>query len=382
MISKSHLHTKMSLAEDFHQALHNRHRRARELKDKGRRIMGWMCSYVPEELIHAAGFVPVRIIGGTEDTSTADAHLYINMCSLVRSALEEAMRGKYSYLDGLVTLNTCDNIRRLYDVWTHYVPQPFSRILSLPRKATPEAVKFFRSQLQELKVGLESLSGKKIHEEDLQKSIKLFNKMRRLQKEIVESGRDGCGVLSGSDIFAVNLAAGFLPKEEYVIMLEDLSRRLKAAKEVQPNTKIRLLVTGSELDNPDLFSLIESCGANVVVDDLCTAGKTFWNLVEEDTSDGLEALARAYLLRPPCPRMKMPDERREHLRNLIKEFSVQGVVHQTIKFCKLYEEDYITIREEMKALGVPMLSLSREYVISGTGQFKTRLEAFIESLQD
>lgn len=370
------------MAEEFRRALDNRHQHARELKDKGQRIMGWMCSYVPEELIHAAGFVPVRVIGGTEDTSTADAHLYINMCSLVRSALEEAMRGKYSYLDGLVTLNTCDNIRRLYDVWTHYVPQPFSRILSLPRKATPEAVKFFRSQLQELKGSLEGLSNKKIHEEDLQKSIKLFNKMRRLQKEIVESGRDGCGVLSGSDIFAVNLAAGFLPKEEYVIMLEDLSRRLKAAKGLQPNTKIRLLVTGSELDNPDLFSLIESCGASVVVEDLCTAGKTFWNLIEEDSPDSLEALARAYLLRPPCPRMRMAEERMRHLRALIKDFSVQGVVHESIKFCKLYEEDCISVREELKRIGVPFLSLSREYALCGTGQYKTRLEAFVESLSE
>lgn len=371
----------MSMVEEFRKAIDNRHTKARELKEKGQRLMGWMCSYVPEELIHAAGFVPVRIIGGTEYTSTADAYLYINMCSLVRSALEEAMRGKYSYLDGLVTLNTCDNIRRLYDVWVHYIPPLFSQILSLPRKATPEAVKFFHSQLQELKGSLEGLSGKKIHEEDLQKSIKLYNRARKLQREIVESSRDGCGVLSGTDIFVVNLAAGFLPKEEYLTMLEDLSCRLKSAKGVQSDTKIRLLVTGSELDNPDLFALIESCGGDVVIDDLCTGSKTFWNLVEEDCPDSLEALVRAYLLRPSCPRMSMPNERREHLRSLIKEFSVQGVVHQSIKFCKLYEEDCITIREEMKTLGVPMLSLSREYVMSGSGQFKTRLEAFLESLQ-
>lgn len=370
----------MSMVEEFRKAIANRHAKARELKGKGQRIMGWMCSYVPEELIHAAGFVPVRIIGGTEDTSTADAYLYINMCSLVRSSLEEALKGKYSYLDGLIALNTCDNIRRLYDVWTHYVPPPFFHILSLPRKATPQAVKFFRNQLLELKSSLEELSGKKIADEELERSIKLFNRVRRLQRELVEGSRNGYGVLSGGDIFTINLAAGFLPKEEYLLMLSNLSQKLKLYAN-HPHDGVKLLLMGSEMDNPDLFSLIESCGGDVVIDDLCTGSKTFWNPVEEDSPDSLEALARAYLLRPPCPRMSMPDERMEHLRSLIKDFSIQGVVHQSIKFCKLYEEDCITVGEEMKALGVPMLSLSREYVMSGSGQFKTRLEAFIESLQ-
>lgn len=376
------------MLEEFQKAFDNRHQKARELKEKGRRIMGWMCSYVPVELIHAAGFTPLRVIGGKEDTSHADAYLYINMCSLVRSVLEEAMQDKYSYLDGLITLNTCDNIRRLYDVWTHYLPPPFFRILSLPRKDTPEAVNFFRNQLHNLKSNLEEFSQNKINEEDLQRSIRLFNSIRKLQREIAETARGGKEILSGRDIFTVNLASGFLPAEEYLAMLQDMEQRLsptatrrgeKNSGAASQESGIRLLVLGSELDNADLLSLIESCGARVVAEDLCTGSKTFWNPVDEDSPDSLEALAKAYLLRPPCPRMRMGQRRLEHLRRLIKDFSVQGVIHESIKFCKLYEEDYITIREEMKRAGVPLLSLSREYVLSGTGQYKTRLEAFIES---
>lgn len=364
---------------NFREAVENRHEYARELKNKGSRIIGWMCSYVPEELIHAAGFVPIRVIGGKENTSMADAHLYINMCSLVRSALEEGMRGKYSYLEGFIALNTCDNIRRLYDVWTHYLPPPFFYILSMPHKVSPEAITFFRSQLEDLKAKLEELRGDKITKEDLEKSIKLYNRARKLQKELSDTTRNGAGSLKGSEIFTVNLASGFLAKEKYVATLENLLQKVKSRKPLQNDDRTRLLVLGSELDNPDLFQLIESCGGNVVAEDLCTGSKTFWNLVEE-TCDPLEALAKAYLLRPPCPRMRMSEERLEHLKGIIKEFAVQGVVHESIKFCKLYEEDCITISIEMKSLGVPFLSLSREYTLSSQGQFKTRLEAFIESL--
>lgn len=367
------------MIEEFRRAIDNRHERARALKDQGKRIMGWMCSYVPEELLHACGFVTVRAVGGKEDTSTADAHLYINMCSLVRSTLEEAMRGKYSYLDGLVTLNTCDNIRRLYDVWVRYSPPPFYHILSLPRKVTPASVDFFRSQLEELKTRLEELSGKKTGEAELQHAIRLFNRAREMQRGIASLRSQN--ILSGSDIFTVNLAAGFLPKEEYLSMLEDLANNLKDAREGAEDRGVRLMVMGSEIDDPDLISLIESCGANVVVEDLCTGSKNFWNPVEEGTPDSLEALAKAYLARPPCPRMRMAGERREHLRKLIKDYSVQGVVHQSIKFCKLYEEDCIFIREELKQTGLPLLALSREYTLGGTGQYKTRLEAFIEALE-
>src|SRR4030042_5096492 len=151
-------------------------------KSQGRKVFGWLCTYVPEELLHAAGILPVRITGYAQETELDDgsAYLYINNCSFSRSCLQVRLQGEYDYLDGIVAGSTCDGARRLFDLWHHYLDTPFHHILTVPRKYTERAHKLYYEQVTQFKKHLEQFMGVKISGEALLKSTNLYNESRAL----------------------------------------------------------------------------------------------------------------------------------------------------------------------------------------------------------
>lgn len=400
------------MIEAFREAFANRYRLAREERERGRPVIGWVCSYVPEEIFYAAGALPLRILGGREETPQADAYLYSNNCSFARSCLEEGLKGNYDFLDGYVSCNTCDHIRRLYDVWVDYVHTPFSCILGLPHKFTPAAVAFFRDELRRLVAGLEEALGRKISEEDLRQAIQCYNRTRELLRQLYELRKADPPPISGSEVLEVILAGMVLPRERYNRMLEELLARLPIDGGLQsaecgaggsrsavghdpaapahptressspPAGRPRLLVVGSVLDNPEYLRIIEGLGSSVVVDDLCNGTRYFWDRVEEEGGDPLERLARRYLGRVPCARMRPAAGRLAHIQQLTRDFRVDGIVYEVIKFCDLYGADFPIFREGLKETGLPILALDREYAMAGAGQMKTRVQAFLERIAD
>lgn len=364
----------------FREAFERRHERAKQENAQGRRIVGWVCTYVPEELLHAASLLPARVVGAGRETPQADAHLYTNLCTFARSALEEGFGGHYDYLDGLVTCNTCDSIRRLYDAWSIYLPTPFTHLLSLPHKFTESAVLYFRQQLAGLKGAMEEQFGVEISEEALRRSIALYNRTRSLLRQIYDLRRADAPPLTGAEALEVVLAGMVLPKEEYNAMLEELLRELSARPPAHHDSKARLLVTGSELDSREYLELIEGVGGLVVSDDLCTGSRYFWDPVDEE-GDPLTALAHRYLLRAPCARMRPSTRRIEHLKALAERYRAEGIILEGLKFCDLYGGDYLLVKRGLEGTGLPLLRLEREYVRGGgAGQVKTRVQAFLEQL--
>ncbi|MBI4288253.1 MAG: 2-hydroxyacyl-CoA dehydratase [Chloroflexi bacterium] len=362
----------------FREAVDNRYETIKRRKGS-QRVVGWMCSYMPEEVIHAAGLYPVRVLGGESAPSHADAYLHINMCSLVRSCLEEAFQGNYQFLDGFVTLNTCDNIRRLYDVWAYYIKTPFTHILSLPHKVNDDAIEYFRTELVRLQQHIEQHFGVAVSHEALRKSIATFNQTRRLLEALDEKRRATPPVITGADFLTAVLAGMVLPKEEFNPMLKDLLAELESRPSPASNGKARLLVVGSEMDDPKLMELIEDNGAVIVADDLCTSSKYYWDQVDP-AGDPLAALARRYLSRPPCPRMRPSDQRLAHLKELVQTRKVDGVIIEIMKFCKLHDEGSLAVREALTKWGVPHLTISREYNLTGAGATATRVQAFLEQI--
>lgn len=139
---------------------------------------------------------------------------------------------------------------------------------------------------------------------------------------------------------------------------------------------------GSELDDPRYLRLIEEAGAVVVADDLCMGSRYFTGLVDGASSDPFEALARRYLTRPPCPKLMYPSaERIAHLQRMARQYRVEGVIYQSIKFCDNHAGVYTILRRGFEEMGLPVLQLEREYALSGAGQLKTRVQAFVESVR-
>lgn len=370
------------ITKEFVERYHNRYQILHDIKTRGRRIIGWVCTYVPEEIVHAAGMHPFRIVGRESDTPMANAYLYSNNCSFARSCLEEGLKGNLAFMDGFVTTNSCDHIRRLYDVWARYIDTPYKKILSQPCVTTQTCINYFKEELIEFKKELENHFQVEISESSLRASIKLFNHMRSLLKRIYNLRKLDPPPLSGEEVCQVVMAGMVLPKEEYISLLEALLQGLESRQySLSNNGRPRLMVIGSELDNPAYLKLIEDSGGLVVADDLCCGGRYFWDLVAED-KDSLEALAIRYLTKLPCARMHPASSRVQQLKALAQEFHIEGVIYQSIKFCDLHAGIFPVIKMGFDELGIPVLKLEREYLLAGAGQTKTRIQAFIEVLKE
>ncbi|NHI94314.1 MAG: 2-hydroxyacyl-CoA dehydratase [Candidatus Lokiarchaeota archaeon] len=349
---------------------------------KDKKTIGFFCSYIPEEIIHAAGILPIRINArGHHETDVGDGFLSRLNCTFCRTSLDKALKGEYDFLDGLVSLNSCDHVRRTYDNWVHEKSPQFVHFLSVPHHATPEAIDWYRGEISLFKNKLQEHFKVQIPENKIKNSIKVFNETRKLLKALYEKRKEAELKITGKEAFAITISSTALPRETFNQMLSKFLENYDSRPSLE--SKSRLLVVGSLIDDYEYIQLIEDMGAYVVTDAQCFGSKYFWNLVDEN-KETLQALSERYLTKPACPRM-IGDSvdhstRLAYLKNMIKDFYVDGVVFESLKFCDLHSgENYMFIKE-LKDLGVPVLVLDREYTISGVGQMKTRVQAFLEVL--
>lgn len=369
------------MIEEFRKVFEQRFQLAKEATASGEKVFGWLCTYVPVEILEAGGLYPMRIMGGAEDTTLADAHLYSNNCSFARNCLELALRKEYDFLEGVVAAFTCDAIRRLFDIWSLYLNTPFTHIIALPHKITENTTRYYKEELSLFKEALEKHLGKKITDDQLQKAIALHNETRSLLKELYELKKAPSVPISGSETMEVILAGMVLPKAKYNPMLKQLLRQLKSSAPRAGNGNVRILISGSYIDNPQYLRVIEELGADVVVDDLCNGSKYFWDMVDTK-GNPMDAIAKRYLERIPCARVRPSTRRIDHLSQLVKDYHVEGVILEAIKFCDLYQEDQPLIKKRLKELDVPLLYLEREYLMSGVSQMRTRIQAFLENIKE
>lgn len=368
------------MQEEFRKIFNNRYELLKKRKEEGQRIVGWTCTYVPEEILYAAGLLPIRIMGRAEETPIADAYMYSNICSFVRNCLEEAFRHNYDFLDGYVGINACDHMRRIYDVWSAFLPTPFTHIIGVPCKYSESTLDFFTKELILLKRKVEEFLSAEITDRELKRGIVIYNKTRSLLRELYELRKQDSPPISGSEIMDVVLAGLVMPKHEYNSMLESYLKEIKARK-VSQNGRIRLMITGSELDDAEYIRSIEELGSIVVMDDLCNGTRYFWEPVCEE-GDPIGALAKRYLTRTPCARMRPQKIRVDHLQALAKEYRVEGLIHENIKFCGPYGGAFPIIKKGFSEIGIPVLSLQREYMGGGAGQMRTRVQAFFEQIEE
>jgi benzoyl-CoA reductase/2-hydroxyglutaryl-CoA dehydratase subunit BcrC/BadD/HgdB len=354
----------------------------RKWKEDGGRVIGYFCSSMPEELFSAAGMLPFRMRAtGNPGTELSDAVLTPINCTFIRHALNMALDGGYDFLDGLIVPNSCDNIRRMYDHWVRRTKNPFVRMLSLPRKAGEEQVAWFREELEVLKGAMEEHFGEAITSERLREAIRLHNETRRLLRKLYDIRKTQTPPVSGAEVLAVSVAVTALPKAEANRLLTGLLKDLEG-KEGAGGHRARLMVMGGELDDPAYLEVIEDLGALVVTDSLCFGARMCWKDVDEGDPDPLAALAQFYVAeRPSCPRVFGRYEQRASLvREMIREFAVDGVVLERLSFCDLWGFEKFTIENDFREWGIPLLSLDREYLLSGVGQLRTRVQAFLETI--
>ncbi len=352
-------------------------------KSQGKKVFGWLCTYAPEEIIHAAGALPIRIVGYSHETDLEDgtAYLYVNNCSFSRSCLQLGLRGEYEFLDGVVGGSTCDGARRLFDLWRNYIGTPFHHVLTVPRKYTERAHNLYHDQVRQFHRHLEEFLDIQITDEALRHSIEVYNESRRLLKALYDLRKLSAPPITGAETMEVLNASFRMPKELFNDYLRELMDGLSTSGNSYEG-RARLMITGSHLTNPEFIKSIEDTGGLVVTDELCTSTR-YWSdpVVLDGDQTPLQAISKRYLNNFPCARMFPSDERFDRILNLARDFRVEGVISQIIKYCVPYAHDRPLLTEKLQAQGIPTLALDVEHGTSGSGQIQTRVQAFLEMLE-
>ncbi len=348
------------------------------LKSLDKPVMGWSSIYTPEEIIYAAGIAPFSVTGeGEPEAVNARAILSGNLCPYVLSCLEEWLEGIYDFMDGVVIVNTCDARRRLYDAWRHFIKTPFIHIIDLPGTTTPESRSYFKNELLLFKRAIEDHFKLKISEKSLLEAISLWNETRRVLNELQQLRKRQNPPVSGTEFLTIMKGGISGNRKDFLDKLKLYLQSIENVSESSSKKPLRILITGSYLDQVSLISLIEELGADVVCDDMSNGFKYFEGSVNIDM-DPIEALAEYYLQKSSHSVMADSEERCNHILKLIKEYDVDAVIYFSLKFCDNNLIDFPYQKNKLNEHGIPVLSLEGERALVNLHQIKTRVQAFIE----
>jgi benzoyl-CoA reductase subunit C len=359
-------------------------RYAKSFKERtGKTILGFFCSYAPEELIHAAGALPFRLFGAAREIELAESHLQSYCCSLVRGGLEDALQGRLAFLDGTVFPHTCDSIQRLSDIWRLNAGFGIHIDAVMPVKLnTPSARKYMHDVLTLFKTDLEKSLGVGILDTDIAESIRLYNRIRSRLRALYELRSANPSLIPQSAVYHTMKASMVMDRGELAADLEKLLTSMQAMGSAQKKTgRKRIMLSGGICNHPDIYKIIDEAGGDVVWDDLCTGLRYAGGLIEEGGAHPMEAIAARYLDRVVCPaKHASTTARGENLVAEAREQNIDGVIFLLLKFCDPHAFDYPYLKDFLDKGNIPSMLLEIEEQSPPEGQLRTRFETFIEML--
>lgn len=361
----------------FEEAIADHPQRLAALSGAGQKLMGYFCTYTPVELLHASGFIPVRIHAGTGRMDKAGQHLPDFICPYMKLTLENALDGKYDFLAGLIQGYSCDAACGLVNIWKDIFTERFFHTVPIPYKDTPEARAYYRSALLEVTEKLHAAGGH-FSETGLNDSIDLYARIRRLQLSLGEHRRKGNPAVSSKDLMAVVDAGFYVPPEQYLSMLEDFLDRLPPDP---PSAKagFPVIISGSLIEDGAILDAIESSGGRIVADDLCNGFRQTFP-ADGIGENPLDRLIDRYVNRFPCPARTSAEERGRRLLALAGDTGAKAMVFVVQKFCTPHLADYPRLSEMLKENGMASILVEMDETWQMASQLKTRLESFFEMM--
>lgn len=341
-----------------------------------RLVVGTMCSYVPVEILHSFGILPVRIWGQSDDLGKADALLQQFVCPPVRHLMALGLEGRYDFLDGIVHCYTCDATCGLFNIWVRNLRPRFSHLISLPYTAIDEALAYTMAEFGVFIEKLEAFTQTRFSPDSLGSSVALYNEARALMKNVYRLKGRGLPI-SYVDVHAINVCSQALPVEVFIPHLKDF---LEAAEQTAPASekRRRFLLSGSVITDTALIAFVEDLGVEIVADDTCLGLRLLQGAIGE--GEPLESLARYYLTRPPCASRADFPSRKRYLLDTLAEDDIDAVVFVHQKFCDPHLSDHPFLKKILDEAGIPNMQLELEGE-GFTGQVQTRIESFLEMLE-
>ena len=371
------------LFDQFKSWYKDRHDYAREWKKRtGGRVVATMCTYTPEEVLIAAGMLPVRVLGAHEPQNVTEPHIFGMFCPFSRDSLAQGLLGRYDYCEGVTLTQSCIQYRQTFTSWRQHVPTvQWDYYLPMPNEVQSKFAKMLhQSEVKEFRKFVEGVIGKPITDDELRKSTELVNENRRLLHELYEYRKEVNPRVTGVDALYASITAQFIDKEDHNREL----KRVLALLPSQPNNRVegvRFMTIGSENDDVSFMAMVESVGSTIVIDDQCSGTRNFWNEARIQ-DDPIATIADRYCERPACPTKDYPVHTRfDHVLKLAKDYNARAAVFLQQKFCDPHEGDYPDLKEHLEKNGIPTLFLEFD-ITNPIGPFRIRIEAFLETMSE
>lgn len=364
-----------------------------QAKKDGNKVLGYTCYHIPEVLLNLPGCVSTRMRAprtGSLDIATYYMSSYL--CGYSKALVERGIEGGFNFLDALIGSESCSEMNRCYEHFEvlNLVNNPdfFVSIADVPFKIMPHTVKHFKQQLQtKLLDRLHDVYGIDISEDAMRKAVEQHNEVCRLITEIGEYRKEDNPRITGYEFHVINLVSYVCPKYLIIDKLRETAEELKIRKpDEKKNYRARVVVVGSELDDPDFTKLFEESGALVVADRYCFGSLPGREEIKlTDDGDVLEQIILHYMNTSQCPRYMSHDKvagRKEYVKHLVEEYHAEGVVYEQLKFCEYWGyERALASHIITNDYGIPSVCVDRQYTANASGQLRTRIQAFVESLE-
>ena len=364
---------------------------------EGKKALAYNCSYIPEPLLDIEGCFGIRLRApGCTNPDLATYYMTNRSCPYSKSVLERAFEGGYNFLSALIGQECCTTMNRMeqYFEYCKIIPNEkfFVTCIDMPVKKGEWYAGYFRRQIEQKVIApLSKVYGIDFSEEKILEAIERHNELCRIITEIGDMRKADNPVITGYEFHVIQLVSQTCPK--YLIM-DKLRETLAELKERKPDAKspyrTRVMLVGSEIDDPEFTKLIEMCGAYVCADRYCFGslpGRE--QITVKEGQHPLDALAEHYMMTNECPRTMGTESilsRRNYMYNLAKEYKAEGIILQNMKFCEYWGYER-AIAAKWLAEGrnlpeaIPTCQIERDYANAAIGQLRTRFQAFVESLE-
>ncbi len=363
----------------------------KEAHEAGKKVVGMYCMFSPQEIALAADAISVSLCGTAQGPiEAAEQELPRNLCPLIKSSYGFAITDAcpyFSFSDILLAETTCDGKKKMYELMGKMKPM---HVMNLPQTAEGEdALNIWHNEMKKFKTYLEGQLGVEITDDKLRDAINLMNRERNVMKKLHKLNMHNPAPMTGMDMMLAQWLKGFNVDKEYGIDLieilvaeveENMGKGIYAFDEKAP----RILLTGCPIGSGSekVLRALEDAGASVVALENCTGYKPLEVMVDEDPNkDPLLALAEKYL-QTPCSCMTPNNPRFDLIKRMSEEYEVDGVVDLTWVACHTYAIESFTLKKFVEEeLNLPFIQIETDYSDSDTGQVKTRVEAFLETIE-
>lgn len=365
----------------------------RRAKDEGRICVGSVCSLVPEVLLEIPGTFTVRLRAPrTGSMEMGTYYLTSFLCEYSRALLERAIEGGYQFLDCLIAPDACSMINRAVENMELLETMPGEKFyyqhMEIPMKADDNGLSVYVSECRsKILKPLHEVYGIDISENALRKAVENHNKVCNLITKIGEFRKEENPRITGYEYHIITLVSYVCPKDMLIEMLEETLEELETREpDVKKAYRAKVVIVGSEIDDVDMVKLVEESGALVVADRFCFGALPGREVIElNDTEDVVTQVCRHYMYASQCARYMNSakiHERRAYVDQLAREYHADGIIYEQMKFCDYWAYERMVgshvLREEY---GYPVLSIDRPYAIGSSGQIRTRVQAFVESIE-